>query len=120
MPANYGVVGAGPHQSPGNAEPSRFEKLGIRVQDLTPALAEQLGIKADHGVVIADVRAGSPAELAHLATGMVITEVNRRPVKTVEDFRKALANKPLEKGILLYVQSAEGGQFVNITVIEPK
>ena len=81
------------------------------MQDLTPALAEQLGVKAEHGVVITDVRSGSPAELAGLATGMVITEVNRQPVKSVDDFRKALASKPLEKGRLA-VRSVGGGRPV--------
>jgi serine protease Do len=120
MPASYGIAGTGSEQNPKNAEPSRFEKLGIRVQDLTPALAEQLGVKAEHGVVITDVRSGSPAERDGLAAGMVISEVNRRPVKSVEDFRKALAGASLEKGVLLYVQSAQGGRFVDIIVAEPK
>ncbi len=73
--------------------------------DLTAPVAEQLGIKAEHGVVITDVRAGSPADLAGLSSGMVITEANRQPVKTVDDFRKALGAKPLEKGVLLLVRS---------------
>ena len=56
----------------------------------------------------------APAQLAGLATGMVITEANRQPVKTVDDFRKAMANKPLAKGVLLLVHSAEGSRFVVI------
>ena len=86
---------------PTNPEPSHFEKLGIQVADLTPSVAEHLGIKTEHGVVITDVRAGSPADQAGLTSGMVITEANRQAVKTVEDFRKALETKPLKKGVLL-------------------
>ena len=104
-PANFGVARAG-QQGSGKAESSRFEKLGIQVEDLTPQVAEQLGIEAEHGVVITDVRSGSPADLAGLTTGMVITEANRQPVKTVEDFRKCSSSQPLDKGVLLLVRSA--------------
>ena len=95
-------------------ESSRFEKLGIQVEDLTPQIAEQLGIKAEHGVVITDVQSGSPAEMAGLNTGMVITEANRQPVISVDAFRKALGGKPLEKGLLLLVRTTEGSRFVVI------
>jgi serine protease Do len=116
-PANFGAAVAESEEGPANAAPSsRFDKLGIQVQDLTPTLSKQLGVKVEHGVVIADVRSGSPAESARLATGMVITEVNRQPVKSVEEFRKALAAKPLEKEVLLYVRSAAGGQFIDVIV----
>ena len=100
--------------SPGSedAETARFDKLGIQVENLTPQVAEQLGVKADHGVAITEVHRGSPADMAGLATGMVITQANRQPVKSVADLRKALAAKPLEKGLLLLVQSPEGSRFV--------
>ena len=89
QPAEFGLVRTG-SRNPGNMESSSFEELGIQVEDLTPQVAEQLGVKAEHGVAITDVRSGSPAGLAGLTSGMVITEANRQPVKSVEDFRKAL------------------------------
>ena len=85
-----------------------------RLRIFTPQVAEQLGVKAEHGVAITDVHSGSPAGLAGLTSGMVITEANRQPVKSVEDFRKALGNRPLDKGLLLLVRSAEGSRFVVI------
>ena len=106
MPANYGRCRHGVAARPQEGRASRFEKLGIQVQDLTPALAKQLGVKVEHGVVITDVRSGSPAESAGLRTGMVITEVNHQPVKTVEDFRKALAASPWRREFCCYVRSA--------------
>jgi hypothetical protein len=45
---------------------------------------------------------------------MVITQANRKPVRTVDDFRKALGQKPLEKGVLLLLRTAEGSRFVVI------
>ncbi len=110
MPSDFAMASRGSHES-GN-ESSNFEKLGIQVENLTPEIAEQLGVKAEHGVAITNVRSGSPAALAGLTTGMVITQANQRPVNSVEEFGKAIGNKPLEKGLLMLVQSAEGSRFV--------
>jgi serine protease Do len=115
MPASFGVARAG-SQKPGNAESPHFDKLGIQVENLAPQVAEQLGVQVEHGVVITDVRSGSPGDLAGLTSGMVITEADRQPVKTVDEFRKALDNKPLENGLLLLVRTAEGTRFVVIRV----
>ncbi len=116
QPANYGMNQDEISESTGNGETSRFEKLGVQVENLTPQLAEKLGIKAEHGVVISDVQAGSPAAMVGLASGMVITQVDRQPVKSVEEFRKAVESKPLEKGLLMLVQSSKGSRFVVIRV----
>jgi len=111
QPEEYGLAG-GTSQSPGKAERSRFDKLGVQVEDLTAEVAEQLDVTADHGVVITEVRSGSPADQAGLAAGMVITQTNRRDVKSVEDFRKAFEQQPLDKGVLLLVRTPEGARFV--------
>jgi serine protease Do len=112
-PTNLRVARSG-HRAPGNAESSRFQKLGIQIEDLKPQVAEQLRVEAENGVVITDVRSGSPADLAGLTTGMVIAAVDRQPVKTVEDFRKVLSSRPLDKGVLLLVRTGEGSRFVVI------
>ncbi len=101
-------------RSTNKAESSSFKKLGIQAEDLTPQMAEQLGIEAEHGIVITNVRSGSPADLAGLTTGMVISEVDRHPVRTVEGFRKMLDSRPLDKGVLLLVRTGEGSRFVVI------
>ncbi len=113
MPSETALAGSLPMESK-HGETSRFDKLGIQVETLTPKVAEQLGISADYGVVITDVRSGSPADTAGLATGMIITEANRNTVKSVDDFRKALGQKPMEKGVLLLLRTPEGSRFVAI------
>jgi serine protease Do len=115
LPADFSLAASTSHES-GSAEPSHFDKLGIQVEDLTPKIAEQLGVKAEHGVAITDVQSDSPAAMAGLSTGMVITEANRQPVKTSDDLRKALEQRPLDKGVLLLVRSSEGSRFVVIRV----
>jgi serine protease Do len=113
MPKEFGQT-ENYSESRGNEESSRFDQLGIQVENLTPDVAAHLGVKVEHGVAITDVRSGSPADMAGLTTGMVITEADRQPVKTTEDLRKALEARPLDRGVLLLVRSAEGTRFVVI------
>jgi len=115
QPKEYGLAGTESEPgAPGKSESSKFDKLGIEAETLTADLAQQLGVKADHGVAITDVRAGSLASMAGLEPGMVIVEANHKPLKSMEDFKTALNTASLEKGLLLLVQSKEGARFVVI------
>jgi serine protease Do len=62
--------------------------------------------------VITGVEDGSPAEKAGLTPSLVITHVNRKPVKTVADFENEIKNASAEKGLLFLVRSAEGSRLV--------
>jgi serine protease Do len=112
MPANVGVARNGSNGHNGSGESSRFDKLGMQVETLTPELGEQLGVKVGSGVVITNVAQGSLADMAGLSNGMVITEVNRKPVKSVDEFRKAVNERTIAKGLLLLVQTNTGSRYV--------
>ena len=49
MPADFAMASRGVARVR-KGETSHFEKLGIQVENLTPQVAEQLGVKAEHGV----------------------------------------------------------------------
>jgi len=117
QPEDYGLARSG---SRGFSKPesSSFDKLGLQIETLSPEVAEQLGVKETSGVVITDVRAGSPADQAGLDSGMVITQANHKAVKNVDDFRKAVDDPSLEKGVLLLVRTSEGAQFVVLKATE--
>lgn len=91
---------------------SRFNALGLEVGPLAGDVAEQTGMADAEGVAITSVRDGSPAKGAGLAPGMVITQVNRRAVGSVSEFRAAVESQPLENGTLLLVRTAAGSRFV--------
>ncbi len=90
---------------------SRLETLGLEVETLTPEVAGQLNLKADHGVVITDVASGSPADRAGLESGMVIVEAGRQPVKSVADLKKAV-DEAKDGGVLLLIKSEQGSRFL--------
>jgi serine protease Do len=113
QPSDFGAV-ARSKSSDRQSEPeaTELEGLGLEVADLDQDVAEQLGLKNAKGVVITDVQPGSPAADAGLSSSMVITEVNRKPVHSAKEFRQALDEKSLEKGVLLLVRSENGSRFV--------
>jgi serine protease Do len=78
------------------------EKLGARVQELTPQLAARYRISSEikRGVVVISVEEGSPAEDIGLQEGDVILEINRKKIETTKDFEKATKDVSLEKGLV--------------------
>jgi serine protease Do len=78
------------------------EKLGAKVQELTPQLAARYRISNEikRGVVVISVEDGSPADEMGLREGDVILEINRKKIETAKDFEKAIKDLSLEKGVV--------------------
>ena len=95
--------------------PSSHKSLGITVQNLTPEIAKGLGLQKEAGVVITRVEPGSPAANAGIQTGDVIKEVNRKPVKDVEDFVQKVDKAKDQENILLLVQRGQNSLFAAVT-----
>ncbi len=82
----------------------RRGRIGVVVQDLTPDLAEALGIAAEGGAVVSQVQPGSPAERAGLRPGDVVVAIDGHPVRGATDLRNRIG-------------LAERGTTVTLTVI---
>jgi serine protease Do len=93
----------------GPGESRVAERLGVGLQELTPELARRLGVKEESGVVVTEVKPESPAAQAGLAAGDVIREVNRLPVKGLDDVEKGMTRTAAAKQVLLRVER-EGNQ----------
>ncbi len=87
-------------------------EFGLRVQDLTPELAERLGVDETKGAVITAIEPGSPADEAHLRRGDVILEVDRSEVNSVNELRSRL--EAADDGALLLVRRGDATIFVPI------
>jgi len=62
------------------------ERYGIRVQELTPALASHFNFKGQKGVLVSEVVSGSASEASGIKAGDIITEVNGKEVGSVQEF----------------------------------
>lgn len=99
----------------GSPQEESVDSLGLAVQALTPELAERLGYSdQEKGVVVSKVARGSLAGLAGMRPGVLIVEVNRQQVETVEAFKQAL-DKSRESGVLLLmVKDQTGSRFITM------
>lgn len=105
-------VGEVPEEREVIAPPDSKEgDIGLRVQKVTPELARRLGLATTKGVMVVDVKPGSPADSAGIEPGDVIREVNQRPVNTVKDFDNSLRQSRRGDRILLLVQRGDNAVF---------
>ena len=74
--------------------------------------AKELGYTRHSGVLITSVDEESVAYEKGLREGMLVLNVDRQPVASVEEFEKALENASINKGILLQVYTPSGKMFV--------
>jgi S1-C subfamily serine protease len=87
-------------------------RMGVALQNMTPALAARLGVDTDNGVLITSVEANSAAARAGLrgglgggsAVGDVVKALDGKPVRNFDD----LAN---------YIDSKKVGDRVQVTVL---
>ncbi|RMD98818.1 MAG: Do family serine endopeptidase [Deltaproteobacteria bacterium] len=91
------------------------EHLGFMVTDLTKTLADRLGYEAEGGVVVSEVYRGTLAHLNGLRPGMLIRELNRKPVPDTKTFFELLEEAISGHAILLLVQD---GSFTKYVVLK--
>jgi serine protease Do len=112
QPKDFGTVALQPSErrSPKEAEVVPLEKLGIDIADLSEDSANNFGYREGaKGVVITNVQSGSLASQAGLRRGMLITKVDNEKVGTTAAARQKLEGANLSSGVLLQVQSPQGG-----------
>jgi serine protease Do len=75
--------------------------LGVQIQQVTPAIAASLGLKDNHGALVAVVTPDSPGAKAGLKQGDVILAFNGSPVNELRDLPRLVADTaPDTKAIL--------------------
>lgn len=83
-------------------------RLGVIIQDLTPDLAEALGVAAQSGAIVSSVEPGTPAEAAGLAAGDVIVAVNGETVEGSADLRQRIGlRRPGEEVEIAFVRDSD-------------
>ena len=94
------------------ASTSEKGDLGLTVEQITPAVAENLGLQTTQGVVITAIAPNSRADEAGLQSGDIIHEINRKPIRDLSDFRKNMESAAQGKTVLFLVQRQDNTIFL--------
>ncbi|MDP2605905.1 MAG: DegQ family serine endoprotease, partial [Deltaproteobacteria bacterium] len=87
-------------------------ELGLSVQRLTPQMAESLGLDKTEGVVVTAVEPGSAADEAGIRRGDVLMEVDRKTIRSLDEYKKAIAGIRKGRGVLFLVRRGESTLFL--------
>ena len=90
------------------------EKLGLRVAPLTAQVARELGIGSEQGVLVVAVSPDGPAGTAGIRRNDVILEVNRQPLKSVDQLVNAIGKMKPGQVVVLRVQRGQQATFVPV------
>jgi serine protease Do len=88
----------------------RLDSVGADIGELTPELAQRLGFPEGlRGAVMTQVDRDGIAAASGLRPGTVVVKVDRQPISTAAEFKDRLAAGDLARGVLLQVQTPQGG-----------
>ncbi len=96
---------------------SRFKNLGIDVENVTAADAAALSYPGLGGVLVVRVEKFSPAEESGLRSEDIILAVDRKPVRSKEDF--ALQMQKLKSGAVIILTVFRRGGHYHIFIEAP-
>ncbi|MFC1523149.1 DegQ family serine endoprotease [Thermodesulfobacteriota bacterium] len=88
------------------------ENTGLNLQELTPELAESLGIDEKKGLLITSVEPDSPAAEAGLRRGDVILEVNQSPVADLKTYNSIVGKAKNTEKLLYLITRNQHTRFV--------
>ncbi len=75
-------------QTAETAGPTAHPLSGVIVDEITPALARQMDLPANTGLVVTDIEDGSLAEVSGLQPGDLLLELNRQPIPNFSTFQR--------------------------------
>ncbi|KAB2853917.1 MAG: PDZ domain-containing protein, partial [Bauldia sp.] len=88
--------------------------LGVRIQNVDDGIAENLGLGATRGALVAGVDDKGPSKTAGLKAGDVIVKFDGKPIKESRDLPKLVAATPVGKEVELVI--VRGGKEQTKTI----
>jgi serine protease Do len=95
-------------------------RIGVTIQEVTAATAENLGLDRPHGAAVASVESGGPADKAGIEPLDIIVAVNGRPVETSEQLPSMIAEIKPGQSVQLDVWRDKALKHISVTVEELK
>jgi serine protease Do len=83
-------------------------RLGMSLKPVNPQEARSLGMKKPQGLLVTEVRPGSPAAENDVRPGDVILEANQTSVDSLEAFQEIVRDKAQKVGVLMVLVRRNG------------
>ena len=92
--------------------------LGVRIQRVTPDLAESLGLHEPDGAMVAGVNHDGPADRAHIQNGDVILAFNGQKLKEMRTLPRVVAETPIDAHVPVDIWRSGKRQTIQVVVTE--
>jgi serine protease Do len=85
----------------GAADKGSSGVLGFKVKAITKDLAEQFDMDVADGVIVTQVDKSGLASRYGIVRGDIVTEINQNPVHSLQQYRDAIKNVDVKKGVIV-------------------
>jgi serine protease Do len=92
--------------------------LGVRIQKVTPEIAESLGLRKPVGALIASVTKSSPAAMGGIRAGDVILKFNNKSVKEMRNLPKIVAETEINMKVDVEIWRERRKMIMQVSVGE--
>ena len=92
--------------------------LGVRIQQVTPEIAESVGLKDASGAMIAGVNEGGPASKGQLRPGDIVLKFNGAIIKEMRNLPRVVAETEIGKAVPVVIWRDGGEQTLQVMVSE--
>ncbi|HSD63903.1 MAG TPA: Do family serine endopeptidase [Ignavibacteriaceae bacterium] len=103
-------------ESKDNNSSASFDNLGITVRNITSD--EKSSYDVDHGIMITEVKPYSKAEDQRLFQGLIVLEVNKKNINSVQDFKKMVDDNKGKSVMMRVADSQSTQRFVALEIPE--
>jgi serine protease Do len=90
--------------------------LGVKIQTITPEIAESLNLGSPDGALVSDVVPTGPAEKAGIKAGDVILSFDGKAIREMRDLPRLVADTPVEKSVDVVVMRSGAKQTVKVVL----
>ena len=92
--------------------------LGVFIQEVTPEIAESLGLEDANGALVSAVTEGGPADAAGIEAGDVIRQFDGKDIQRMRDLPRIVAETPVDKTVQVEIVRNGDLQIQEVTLGE--